>query len=466
MPKEINESMQLWGGRFSQETNPIMSEFNRSFPDGKLMYREDLQGTAAYVLALHTAGILTADELQEINRGLEVILTEWESGSFQEKSGDEDIHTANERRLTEIVGKVGGKVHTGRSRNDQVSTDVRLYARKHLLLARQYLKDLITCLVHRARDEIDVLMPGYTHLQRAQPIRWAHLLSSYATQLTDDLQRLEMVLNITNRCPLGAGALAGNPYQIDRQLLADQLGFAQVIGNSLMVVGDRGFVTDSLYWGFSVASHLSRMAEDLILYSTAEFGFVKLSDAYSTGSSLMPQKKNPDSLELLRGKCGRLFGNLAGFMMTVKGLPSTYNKDLAEDKRALFDTLATIQNSLQISTGVFSTLSINTGKMRSALSTDMLATDLADYLVRKGVPFRECHNIVGRVVNAADELKYSGIDILSLEELKAIDDRFLEDVHIVFDFESSVEKKSARGGTARSAVIEQLDFIESKIADL
>lgn len=394
------------------------------------------------------------------------MLSEWQSGIFQENSGDEDIHTANERCLTEITGKVAGKVYTGHSRNDQVSTDVRLYTRKHLLIARQHLKDLITCLIRRVRDEINVLIPGYTHLQRAQPIRWAHLLSSYATQLTDDLQRLEMALDITNRCPLGAGALAGHQYQIDRQFLADEPGFARVIGNSLMVVGDRGFVTDTLYWGSSTASTLSRIAQDLILYSTAEFGFVKLSDAYSTGSSLMPQKKNPDSLELLRGRCGRVFGNLAGFMMSVKGLPSTYSKDLAEDKRSLFDTLETIENSLQIFSGFIATLSINAEKMRSALSTDMLATDLADYLVRKGVPFRECHHIVGSVVNVADAFGYSGIDILSLEELQAIDPRFLEDVHTVFDFESSVEKKSSIGGTAKSAVIDQLNFIESKIADL
>ncbi|SCU97618.1 LAME_0F20274g1_1 [Lachancea meyersii CBS 8951] len=458
-----NESAQLWGGRFTEKTDPLMAVFNRSFPLGKIMYREDLKGTAAYVTALYESGILTAIELDEINRGLRLVLAEWESGTFLEKFEDEDIHTANERRLTEIIGSLGGKVHTGRSRNDQVATDMRLYTLDHLEKMRQLLKFLIQTIIHRARDEIHVLMPGYTHLQRAQPIRWAHLLSSYATQLTDDLQRLEMATDITNRCPLGAGALAGNPFQIDRRALADQLGFAQVIGNSLMATGDRGFITDTLYLGFSISSHLSRMAEDLILYSSAEFAFLKLSEAYSTGSSLMPQKVNPDSLELLRGKCGRIFGNMAGFMMTVKGLPSNYNKDLTEDKRVLFDTLSTVESSLQIATGVVSTLSINKENMKNALSSDMLATDLADYLVLKGVPFRECHHIIGRVVKAADALGYGGIDVLSLEELQNIDPRFVEDVHDVFDFESSVERRSAIGGTAKNSILDQLNLIENKI---
>ncbi|SCU86762.1 LADA_0E00144g1_1 [Lachancea dasiensis] len=437
-----------------------MTKFNNSLTVGKAMYSEDIEGTGAYVLALHKAGILDAKELAQIQEGLKQVLNEWENGKFQEKPGDEDIHTANERRLTEIIGPLGGKVHTGRSRNDQVSTDLRLYVRKHLISGRQCLKNLILCLINRARKEIDVLMPGYTHLQRAQPIRWAHLLSSYATQLTDDIQRLEMALDITNRCPLGSGALAGHSFNIDRQLLADELHFPKHMGNSLMVVGDRGFVLDTLYWGCSVSSHLSRMAEDLIAYSTSEFGFVKLSDAYSTGSSLMPQKKNPDSLELIRGKAGRLFGNLAGFMMAVKGLPSTYNKDLAEDKRAVFDTLDTVKDSLDIFTGVISTLSIDVGEMRGALSTDMLATDLADYLVRKGVPFRECHRIVGQVVKAAGEAEGGAIDNLSLKEFQAIDERFGPDLYSAFDFESSVEKKSVRGGTSKSAVLEQLDCIE------
>lgn len=429
------------------------------------MYAEDIEGTRAYTSALEKVGILTKEELVEIIRGLRILEEEWASSSFVEKPEDEDIHTANERRLGEIIGaKIAGKVHTGRSRNDQVATDLRLYSRNKLQAVRVELIELISVLVGRAKEEIDVIMPGYTHLQRAQPIRWSHLLSSYATQLKDDLERLDFVLHLTNRSPLGCGALAGHPYGIDRQYLADTLGFDSVLGNSLAVVGDRDFVVDALFWGTSVALHLSKMAEDFILYSTAEFGFITLSDAYSTGSSLMPQKKNPDSLELIRGKTGTVFGNMAGFMMTVKGIPSTFNKDLSEEKKALFDTISTISGSLRIFSGVTATLTVNKQNMKAALSTDMLATDLADYLVMKGVPFRECHHISGRAVAAAEKQGLAGIECLSLQDFQTIDRRFEHDVFDIFNFEASIEKRSAIGGTARNAVLEQLKYIENSIS--
>lgn len=464
MSAEVPSKLKLWGGRFTGATDPLMNLYNASLPYDKKMYEADLEGTRVYTAALRKLDILTDHELSEIHRGLAEIKKEWAAGTFKEEEGDEDIHTANERRLGEIIGRdISGKVHTGRSRNDQVATDMRLYVRQELGEIRKLLADLIKVLINRGKTEMDVLMPGYTHLQRAQPIRWAHWLSSYATYFTSDLQRLDQLIERVNMSPLGCGALAGHPFGIDREYIASELGFGGIIGNSLVGVGDRDFVTETLFWGSLLMNHISRFAEDLIIYSTAEFGFIQLADAYSTGSSLMPQKKNPDSLELLRGKSGRAFGHLAGFMMSVKSTPSTYNKDLQEDKEPLFDNLTTVSHSIQIATGVMSTLSINKEKMEGALTMDMLATDLADYLVRKGVPFRETHHISGEAVRTAEELKVSGIDKLSLEQYKKIDARFEEDVAKVFDFEQSVERRTAIGGTAKSAILQQFDALEKAL---
>lgn len=442
-----------------------MELYNASLPYDKKMYAADLEGTRVYTSALAKLDLLTANELAEIHRGLEVIKGEWANGTFVEKAGDEDIHTANERRLGELIGKgIAGKVHTGRSRNDQVATDMRLYVREELGKIEIQLKALIEVMTKRARTEIDVLMPGYTHLQRAQPIRWAHWLSLHATFLANDLKRLEQVIERVNVSPLGSGALAGHPYGIDREYIAEELKFGGIIGNSLAAVSDRDFVVETMFWGSLILNHLAKLSEDLIIYSTAEFGFIKLADAYSTGSSLMPQKKNPDSLELLRGKSGRAFGHLAGFMMSLKGTPSTYNKDLQEDKEPLFDNLVTTSHSIQIATGVLSTLRIVPEKMQAALTMDMLATDLADYLVRRGVPFRETHHISGEAVHMAEVNNLSGIDKLTLEQYKSIDSRFEADVSEVFDFEASVERRTAIGGTAKSAVLAQLDNLEKIIA--
>lgn len=454
----------LWGGRFTGATDPLMDLYNASLPYDKIMYDADLTGTKVYTEGLNKIGLINDEELVEIHRGLEEIRKEWKTGAFGEKTGDEDIHTANERRLGEIVGKhIAGKVHTGRSRNDQVATDMRIFVRENVTKLLKQLSSFIKTIVIRAETEIDVLMPGYTHLQRAQPIRWAHWLSSYATYFTEDYKRLEQILHRVNLSPLGAGALAGHPYGIDRQHLATGLGFESIIGNSLTAVSDRDFVVETLFWSTLFMNHISRFSEDLIIYSTAEFGFVQLADAYSTGSSLMPQKKNPDSLELLRGKSGRVFGSLSGFLMSIKSIPSTYNKDMQEDKEPLFDALTTVEHSVLIATGVISTLKINKEKMEGALTMDMLATDLADYLVRKGVPFRETHHISGECVRAAEELKLSGIDQLLFDQFKAIDGRFNEDVKDVFDFEVSVERRTAIGGTAKSAVLEQLSSLLSQI---
>lgn len=306
-------------------------------------------------------------------------------------------------------------------------------------------------------------MPGYTHLQRAQPIRWSHWLSSYATYFTEDYKRLGQILHRLNQSPLGAGALAGHPYGIDREFLAEGLGFNSVIGNSLVAVSDRDFIVELMFWGTLFMNHISRFAEDLIIYCTAEFGFIQLSDAYSTGSSLMPQKKNADSLELLRGKSGRVFGDLTGFLMSLKGIPSTYDKDMQEDKEPLFDCLTTVEHSMLIATGVISTLTVNKEKMEAALTMDMLATDLADYLVRKGVPFRETHHISGECVATAERLGLSGIDKLTLEQYQKIDSRFGQDLFETFNFEQSVERRDATGGTAKSAVLKQLDNLKSQL---
>ncbi|CAH02959.1 argininosuccinate lyase ARG4 [Kluyveromyces lactis] len=459
------EKQKLWGGRFTGETDPLMHLYNASLPYDYKMYKADLEGTKVYTSGLQKIGLLTEDELSKIHAGLKQIEQEWSDGSFVREADDEDIHTANERRLGEIIGRgIAGKVHTGRSRNDQVATDMRIYCRDILNgTVLPALSSLIKVILQRAEEEIDVLMPGYTHLQRAQPIRWAHWLSCYATYFTEDYKRLQQIVERLNVSPLGAGALAGHPYGIDREFLAAGLNFNGVIGNSLTAVADRDFVVEIMFWGSLFMNHISRFAEDLIIYSTAEFGFIQLSDAYSTGSSLMPQKKNPDSLELLRGKSGRVFGQLAGFLMSIKSIPSTYNKDMQEDKEPLFDCLTTVEHSILIATGVISTLAIHKEKMEGALTMDMLATDLADYLVRKGVPFRETHHISGQAVALAESLNVSGIDKINLQQYKSIDERFEQDVFEVFNFEKSVERRDATGGTAKVAVLKQLKNLASQL---
>lgn len=454
----------LWGGRFTGATDPLMTTYNESLSYDKRMYRADIMGSITYSRALLKVGIVSKHEQAELERGLGLVLEEWTAGTFVEREGDEDIHTANERRLGEIIGAaIAGKLHTGRSRNDQVATDMRLYLREEIDRIGETLRDFLRVLANRAEVELAVLMPGYTHLQRAQPIRWSHFLMSHATNFEGDLRRLTQIRARVNRSPLGSGALAGNPFDVDRQFIADDLGFESCMENSLSAVSDRDFVAEFLMWSTLLGSHVSKFAEDLIIYSTAEFGFVRLSDAYSTGSSLMPQKKNPDSLELLRGKSGRVFGQMAGFLMSLKGVPSTYNKDLQEDKEPLFDCIRTVSDSLGIFTGVVSTLTIDADRMRAALDDGMLATDLADYLVRKGVPFRKTHHISGECVKLAEDTGRS-MSRLTLEELQAIDAGFEADIMDVWDFEASVEKRTTLGGTSRARVQEQINSLRNSLA--
>lgn len=441
-----------------------MVSYNESIYYDRAFYAQDIRGSIAWARANKNRGILTDHEFSEIERGLKAVEEEWRANKFDIKPGvDEDIHTANERRLGEIVGtNIAGKLHTGRSRNEQIATDMRLWLRDQLDQMELYLVDLLKVIASRAEQEIEHVMPGYTHLQRAQPIRWSHWMLSYGLAFANDLQRLREVKNRVNRSPLGCGALAGNPFNIDRAAMAKELGFETLIYNSMAGVADRDFVVETMQWGSMLMLHLSRWAEDLIIYSSGEFNFVKLADAYSTGSSLMPQKKNPDSLELIRGKSGRAYGQMAGLMMTIKGIPSTYNKDLQESVEPLLDHVKTVGDSIQIATGVLSTLAIQPKSMLASLSPDMLATDLADYLVRKGVPFRETHHISGQVVALAENTS-TPMDKLSFEQLQGVDSRFEKDILDVFDYQKSVEMRSASGGTSKSSVLEQIKVLKEML---
>ena len=448
--------MTLWGGRFSEETNVLMRRFGDSIGFDRRMYAADIRGSIAYAGGLARAGLITAEEHDRLIDGLKQVRTEFEAGSFQIQPGDEDIHTAVERRLGELMGPVAGKLHTGRSRNDQVTTDLRLYLLNEMALLREMLVELQEAIVEKADAHLDLVMPGYTHLQQAQPLLFSHWLMSTFWKLQRDRERLDDATRRTAVLPLGAGALAGHPLGIDRQALAASLGFASVSENSVDAVDDRDYVVEFLSWGALLQVHLSGLAENLILWASHEFGFVQIDEAYSTGSSLMPQKKNPDSLELMRGKTGRMVGHLAGLLTMLKGLPSAYNKDMQEDKEALFDAIDTLALELPVAAGVIRTLHVNAARMAAALDEGMLSTDLADYLVRKGVPFRESHHLIGQVVRRVEELGVS-LKALELAEYQVIHPAFGEDVYEVLNFQRSVAARDAQGGTAPVAVLAQIE---------
>jgi len=452
----------LWGGRFAEAASPLLRQFNDSLPFDQRLWLEDIFGSMAYADAIAAAGLLTAEERDALLAGLEQVAEDWRAGSFQVAPGDEDIHTAVERRLGELIGPLAGKLHTGRSRNDQVATDLRWWLRSRVDELDGLLVELLRVAVARAEAEIDVLMPGYTHLQPAQPIRWSHWLLSHAWAWQRDRERLADLRQRLNRSPLGAGALAGNPFAVDRHALAADLGFDTPIPNSIDAVRDRDYVVEFLSWAALLGSHLSQLAEDLILWSSREFGFVQVADQWSTGSSLMPQKRNPDSLELLRGKAGRLVGNLVSLLVTLKGLPAAYNKDLQEDKEPLFDSVDTLLAALPVAAGVLAMLAIRPERMRAALGDELLATDLADYLVRRGVPFRHSHELAGQAVKRSEAL---GINLrdLSLAEYQAISPQFGPDIAAVFDFEQSVEQRAVFGGTAKAAVIAQIAALNTLV---
>jgi len=445
----------LWGGRFQGEADKLFWDFHASIGFDIRLAEVDIRGSMAYARALGKAGVLTDDELETIQTGLDAVCSEFASGIFTVQPADEDIHTAVERRLRELIGPVAGKLHTGRSRNDQIATDVRLFLMQVLPQRAEELRALQHALLARAEQHLDVLMPGYTHLQPAQPVRFAQWLLAYFWMLQRDQERLQDALKRIRQCPLGAGALAGNAYGVDRSWLAQELGFDDVTMNSMESVADRDYIIEVLSWAAILGGHLSRLAEDLVLWSSNEFGFVRLAEKYTTGSSIMPQKRNPDSMELVRGKAGRLAGNLMTLLVVVKGLPLTYDTDLQEDKEPLFDSLDTLEQLLPVVQGVIETVWVNQERMLAALNEGLLATDLADYLVRKGLPFREAHHAVGQAILQSEQ---SGLPLsqLALPSYQAISPVFGDDLYDVLDYTASVESRASVGGTARNSVIEQI----------
>lgn len=452
----------LWGGRFARPTDTLVRQFHDSFPFDVRLYNEDITGSIAWAKGLVKADILTEAEANTIIVGLEQVRVEFDEDRFVADAGDEDIHTAVERRLTEIVGPVGGKLHTGRSRNDQVATDFRLWTMQAIEQIQVQLAQLQLAIINNAEANLMVPMPGYTHLQHAQPVTWGHWLLSHFWPFQRDQQRWSEVLARTAVCPLGSAAFAGSAFPIDREFLAEELGFKGITPNSQDGVSDRDFVADFLYAAAMTGLHLSRLSEQLAIYSSTEFGFVRLDDAYSTGSSIMPQKKNPDTLELTRGKSGRLLGHLTGFLATIKGLPSSYDKDLQEDKEPMFDAFDTLDLALPVMAGVIETLNINESNMAAQLEPGLLATDLADYLVKRGLPFRQAHHIIGEVVQTAENRNIEITD-LTLADLQGISELFGDDVTAVFNFQSSLNSRSVPGGTSEEALRKQIEKAKSAV---
>lgn len=447
--------MTLWGGRFEGKIDPLARQLNASLAVDKRLWDADIRGSVAWARALARAEVLTAAEAETLCAGLQAVWAEFNAGSFAFAPSDEDIHTAVERRLGELVGTVGGKLHTGRSRNDQVATDFRLWTIEAIEVLKNCTGILQEALIAKAESELETILPGYTHTQRAQPILFSHWLMSHFWALERDQERLVQTQRRTGVLPLGSAALAGTGFPIDRAALAADLGFAAVAPNSVDAVADRDFAAEFLFAAAIIGSHLSRLAEGLILYSTVEFGFVEMADAYSTGSSLMPQKKNPDMLELARGKAGTLLGLLTGLLATLKGLPSAYDKDLQEDKAPVFAAFDTLDVLLPVVAGTITTMKVNRERMRAAVDPSLLATEVADYLVRKGVPFREAHGLVGRMVRQGIAFGV-GIDQLTLDQLREISPAFETDVRDVFDAATAVAARNMIGGTASESVRDQI----------
>ncbi|KAA3643336.1 MAG: argininosuccinate lyase [Chloroflexi bacterium] len=445
----------LWGGRFSQDSDAQAWALNASIDFDQRLALQDIRGSLAWASALQHAGILTDAETQEIKAGLESIAEEFQEDRFAFEPMDEDIHSAVERRLTELIGPDAGKLHTGRSRNDQVVTDFRLWLMEHIPQLDIALAGLQSALLSRAETDIDVIMAGYTHLQRAQPILLSHWWLSHFWPLQRDRERLAELTSRTAVLPLGSGALAGVPFPIDRHEVATDLGFLSVSSNSIDAVSGRDFVAEFLFCTAMIGIHLSKLAEVIILFTTAEFNYFELTDAFTTGSSLMPQKKNPDAFELTRGKTGVLIGNLVSVMTMLKALPSTYDKDLQEDKVLVFHSFDTLTQTLPVLASAISSIQVNAETMLAAIDDNMLATDLADYLVDKGVPFREAHTVVGQAVRQALDAEIT-LSELPLETYVQISPAFSNDLYAVFDAGNSVARRASIGGTAPQAVAQQI----------
>ena len=454
--KVINKA---WAGRFAETSNPLMEAFTSSLAFDQRLALYDIRGSIAHCRMLVKQKILTRAEGERIVKGLESVQRELERGRFPFLPSDEDIHMAIERRLTEKIGPLGGKLHTARSRNDQVLLDVRLYLRDEITTIRQLLGTLQKQLARMAKRHSAVVMPGYTHLQRAQPVLLAHHLLAYYEMFSRDQERLQQCGERVNVLPLGVGALAGTTLPIDRHHVARLLGFPRVSENSLDTVADRDFLVEFLSVCAILSMHLSRLAEELVLWASSEFGFIELPDAFATGSSMMPQKKNPDIPELVRGKTGRVYGNLFALLTVLKGLPLSYNRDLQEDKEPLFDTVDTVKGVLSVLETMLPQIVFREDRLReAALGGFTLATDVADYLVEKGLPFRKAHEVVGAVVRWCLAEK-KGLEQLSLEEWQRFSPLFGQDLFPRLTLESAVDRRRSYGGTARSEVQRRLRSI-------
>ncbi len=461
--KNLEVREKAWGGRFVANTDFLMERFNASIRFDKRMLEFDIQGNIAYAKALEKAGVIEESERILIIDGLRQIQREFSEPCVDLPDSLEDIHMAVEHRLTEIVGPIGGKIHSGRSRNDQVNLDERLYLRDYVSSLKKRIIDLQHVLVNSAEQHIDVILPGYTHLQQAQPILFAHYTLSLFWMLDRDYDRLNDMLKRADVMPLGSGALAGSTFPIDRKFLCDEMGFSRETYNSIDAVSDRDYLIETISVLSILMMHLSRFCEDLINWSSAEFSFIELSDEFSTGSSMMPQKKNPDSLELIRGKTGRVYGDLVAMLTMMKGIPMTYSKDMQEDKEPVFDALDTVDICLQVFTGVWSTMTICTEQMESNVDSNALATDLADDLVNKGLPFREAHHIVGRLVRDTLD-KGHNLTELTLDQLLKFSDRFSSETLKLLDLRKSLSQRNISGGTGPEAVRKQLEFAKEKIS--
>jgi len=450
----------LWGGRFKKNTNKLVEEFTSSLSFDRRLYKYDIKGSIAHVKMLSKCKIISPDEAAKIEEGLSEIYREIEAGKFVFDVADEDIHMAIERALIDKVGSVGGKLHTARSRNDQVSLDVRLYLKDEIKIISELALGLQQELVQLAKNNAEVILPGYTHLQRAQPVLFSHHLMAYFFMLERDFGRLKDCYRRTDVMTLGAGALAGTTFPIDREQVANELGFSRISENSLDSVADRDFMVEFLSAASIIMVHLSRFCEELILWCSSEFDFIELDDAFTTGSSIMPQKKNPDVAELIRGKSGRIFGHLMGLLTVLKALPMAYNRDLQEDKEGLFDSVDTLKLVLETFTGMIGSMEIKGENMKKAAKGGFAnATDVADYLTIKGIPFREAHKIAGKIVASCIDKGCCLMD-LSLSDFKNFSPRFDEDIFQVINIKNSLDRKMSFGGTSPKSVEKQMAIAE------
>lgn len=464
MAEQAHENDALWGGRFEDAPAEFTQEFGASLPVDKRMWESDIAGSKAHAKMLAKQDIISEKDAEDIRSGLDDIARQIEDGSFDFEIEDEDIHMSIERNLTEAIGAAGGRLHTGRSRNDQVATDTRLHSKKLARGLMHQLLDIRGALLEVATREFGVVMPGYTHMQKAQPVLFSHHMLAYYWMFTRDFVRVRAAYDAADVLPLGSAALAGTTYPLDRDFVADELGFSEVSKNSMDAVSDRDFLLDLTYACSVAMMHLSRMCEEFIYWSSNEFQFIRLSDAYSTGSSIMPQKKNPDFAELIRGKTGRVYGDLMGLLTTLKGLPLAYNKDMQEDKEGVFDAVDTLSDSLVVMTGMIRTMTVNADAMRKAAHGGfMAATDLADYLVGKGMPFRDAHAVVGRLVLGCEK-RGKTLQELSVDELKQADPLFDAGALDAVDIDKIVARRITAGGTGHDAVKVQLDQARERLA--